>query len=141
MQGIIKRIGENSGFVATLEKQVLGGIGKVDVALESERMKIACEIAVTNTVDYEVQNIQKCLASGFEKVAVISTDTKHLSNIRRKAEAVISETQMAKVFFIEPNNFHLFLESLNQQGNGENKIKGYTVKAEFKEMSEVESKK
>jgi energy-coupling factor transporter ATP-binding protein EcfA2 len=138
LQNIIKRIGENSGFVATLEKQVFGGVGKIDVALENEHLKIACEVAVTNTVDYEVQNIQKCLASGFDKVAVISTDSKHLANIRRKAETVIVEGQLEKVYFLEPDNFHLFLESLNQRAPAGNKIKGFAVKVDFKEKSEKE---
>lgn len=139
LQTIIKRIGENSGFVATLEKQVFGGIGKVDVALENGFCKIACEIAVTNTVDYEVQNIQKCLASGFEKVVVVSADTKHLTNIKKKAEEIISTNQMSKVHFLEPEYFHLFLEKLNtdldnrQQGN---QVKGYKIKVSFKESSE-----
>lgn len=140
LQSIIKRIGENYGFVATLEKQVFGGVGKVDVAFENEYLKIACEIAVTNTVDYELQNIQKCLASGFDKVAVISTDTKHLASIRRKVESIISTEQLSKVHFLEPDNFHLFLESLSiQQEQREKKVKGYTVNIGFKKQSEAET--
>jgi hypothetical protein len=143
LQTIIKRIGENSGFVATLEKQVFGGIGKVDVALDNEHLKIACEIAVTNTVDYELNNIQKCLASGFDKVCVISTDQKHLANIRRKAESVISNEQLSKVHFLEPDNFHLFLESLNNQTqtvqSKQAKVKGYSVNVNFKEQTELET--
>jgi Type IV secretion-system coupling protein DNA-binding domain len=136
LQSIIKRIGENHGFVATLEKQVFGGIGKIDVALESDSQKIACEIAVTNTVDYELQNIQKCMASGFAKVVVISSDAKHLANIRKKAELLISTEQFSKVHFLEPENFHLFMESLKIKSNipiidetthSEIKIKGYKV--------------
>ncbi len=138
LQSIIKRIGENHGFVSTLEKQVFGGIGKVDVALESEHLKIACEVAVSNTVQYEIQNIQKCLASGFEKVVVVSNDPKHLANIRKQAEAVIAEAQFAKVHFLEPENFHLFLESLAQKADTKNKIKGYTVNINFKANSESE---
>jgi Type IV secretion-system coupling protein DNA-binding domain len=143
LQGIIKRIGENAGFVATLEKQVFGGVGKVDVALESESLKIACEIAATNTVEYELQNIQKCLASGYDKVAVISSDSKHLTNIRRKAESIIASEQLSKVHFLEPENFHLFLEKLNADSVvalSDGKVKGYTVKAGFKEISETEKK-
>lgn len=138
LQSVIKRVGENYGFVATLEKQVFGGVGKVDVALENEHLKIACEIAVTNTVEYELNNIQKCLASGFDKVVVISADNKHLANIRRKAESVISPLQFSKVHFLEPDSFHLFLESLNNQirteQNKQAKVKGYTVKVDFKEQ-------
>jgi hypothetical protein len=139
LQNIIKRISESNGFVATLEKQVFGGIGKVDVALENETTKIAVEIAVTNTVDYEVQNIQKCLASGFDKVAVISNDIKHLANIRRKAEIAIAENQLSKVNFLEPEHFHLFLEKLNiESPSQETKVKGYTVNISYKETSQSE---
>jgi len=52
LQSIIKRIGENYGFVATLEKEVFGGIGKIDVALKNESCKIACEIADTNPTQF-----------------------------------------------------------------------------------------
>ncbi len=143
LQGIIKRVGEQHGFVATLEKQVFGGVGKVDVALESESFKIACEVAVTNTVDYEIQNIQKCLASGFDKVAVISTDAKHLANIKRRAESLIASEQMSNVHFLEPENFHLFLGKLNADPAvppDRGKVKGYTVNAGFKETNEAEAK-
>lgn len=67
LQSIIKRIGENYGFISTQEKQVFGGVGFVDVALEKDNLKIACEVANTNTVNYEFQNIQKCLSSDFKR--------------------------------------------------------------------------
>ena len=142
LQGIIKRVGEQHGFVATLEKQVFGGVGKVDVALESESFKIACEVAVTNTVDYEIQNIQKCLASGFDKVAVISTDAKHLANIRRRAESLIASEQLTNVYFLEPENFHLFLDKLNTDSAvppHTGKVKGYTVNSGFKKTPKAET--
>jgi Type IV secretion-system coupling protein DNA-binding domain len=142
LQGIIKRIGESNGFVATLEKQVFGGIGKVDVALESETVKIAVEVAATNTVEYEVQNIQKCLASGFDKVVVISNDTKHLANIKNKVELIVAETQLSKVSYLEPEHFHLFLEKLNNESENrikkETKVKGYKVNVSYKEASQSE---
>jgi len=139
LQTVIKRIGENNGFVATLEKSVFGGIGKIDVAFENESYKIACEIAITNATGYELQNIQKCLASGFDKVIVISSDTKHLGNIKKKAELTISAEQLAKVHFLETENFHLFLESLNRQTDTSTaekaKVKGYRVNVGFSEVS------
>lgn len=142
LQNIIKRVGESYGFIATLEKQVFGGIGKVDVALESGQLKIACEIAATNTVEYELNNIQKCLASGFDKVVVVSIDAKHLANIRRKIEAIISSEQFAKAHFLEPENFHLLLEKLQADSTAlpsDGKVKGYTINAGFKETDEAEA--
>lgn len=144
LQSIIKRIGENNGFIATLEKPVFGGVGKVDVALDRGDLKIACEISVTNTTGYEIQNIQKCLASGFDKVVVISADEKHLSRIRKKAEADLSADQLAKIHFIEPERFHLFLENLTSGRLPDEipekaKVKGYQINTEFKESSETET--
>lgn len=141
LQTIIKRIGEKNGFVATLEKQVFGGIGKVDVALENDSYKVACEISFTNTVEYEIQNIQKCLVSGFDKVVVISNESKHLAIIRKKAEEMFASNQLAKVHFLEPEYFHLFLEKLNVDSDDQHpktRVKGYKVKVSFKETSQGE---
>lgn len=135
LQTLLKRIGENHGFVATLEKQVFGGIGRVDVVLESEHTQIACEIAVTNTVEYELQNIQKCLAAGFDKVVIISPDNRHLLAIKAGCEALLADKQFSKVHFLEPEHFHLFLEKLNAEAAipKEHKVKGYTVSVTMKE--------
>lgn len=71
---------------------------------------------------------------------MVSTDSKHLANIRRNAESIISAEQLAKVHFLEPDNFHLFLESPSKtKANSENKIKGYKVNIGFKESSENET--
>ena len=143
LQNIVKRIGEDMGFVATIEKPVFGGIGKIDVALENEFHKIACEIAITNSTDYEVQNIQKCLTSGFDRVAVISTDGRHLQNIKKRVELVLSPVHFARVLFLEPENFHLFLESLQAKDSGEEaepqRVKGYTIKVSEKDNSPSEA--
>jgi hypothetical protein len=57
---------ENKGYRATIEKEILGGIGKVDVAFEKDGRSIACEISITTNLDHELLNLQKCLAGGFE---------------------------------------------------------------------------
>jgi DNA helicase HerA-like ATPase len=146
LQRLIKRIGENNGFVATIEKPVFGGIGKVDVSLENEYYKIACEIAATNTTGYELQNIQKCLVSGFDKVVVVSSEAKHLQNIKQQAEANCSGEQISRLYFLEPENVHLFLENLSRELSvtslaGETKIKGYKVSVGFKEIPQTADKR
>lgn len=141
LQNILKRIGEDNGYVVTLEQQVFGGIGRVDVALEAKSLKIACEIAKTNTAQYETQNIQKCLAAGFGKIVVVSSDKKHLSNIRRSAEKTITENLLSNVHFLEPEHFHLFLEKLNSEAktcSKDERIKGYTVNVSHKETSKTD---
>jgi hypothetical protein len=43
------------------------------------------------------------------------------------------------VYFLEPDNFHLFLESLNQPGITGTTIKGYRVNVDFQETPENEA--
>lgn len=143
LQNIIKKIGEDNGFVAIIEKQVFGGVGKVDIALENERHKIACEIAINNTTEYEVQNIQKGISSGFDHVVVLSSDARHLQQIRKRAELLLSPVNLSKTHFLEPENFHLFLKSLASAESDINaerqKVKGYRIKTTFQKRSKAES--
>jgi hypothetical protein len=143
LQSIVKRVAENKGFVATIEREVFGGVGKIDVALENETCRIACEIAVTNTVEYELQNIQKCLHAGFDKVVIVSDDTRHLGKIKTGAEEILKPEHIPRIYFLEPENFHLFLDSLatsNGEDSDQKKVKGYEVRAEFVEQTESDSK-
>ena len=130
LQKIVKRIAEKYGFIASVEKQVLGGVGRIDVALENGAIKVACEVAVTNTVEYEVQSIHKCLSSGYDNVIVLSVNEQHLKEIERSADSSIGDDQLRKVAFLKPDDFHLFLEQLctdNAEVSGDPKVKGYTV--------------
>lgn len=141
LQNILKRIGEDNGFVVRLEQQVFGGIGRIDVVLEAKSLRIACEIANTNTAQYEIQNIQKGLAAGFDKVVVISNDKRHLTSIRKNAESVITENLLSRVHFLEPEHFHLFLEKLNAEpktNSKDEKVKGYTVNVSYKDTSKTD---
>jgi hypothetical protein len=146
LQEIVKRIGEKHGYLATVEKEVFGGIGKIDVALEKGDQKLACEISVTTPSDYELGNIQKCLASGYNRVVVISPDEKHLESIRQKAAENLPGADLAKVIFITPDTFAGWLEGIasagsNKQDNNEQgKVKGYEVSATFDPDSKGEQR-
>lgn len=130
LQKIVKRIAEKYGFIATVEKQVFGGVGRIDVALENGAIKIACEVAVTNTVEYEVQSVQKCLSSGYNQVIVLSVNEPHLNAIERLAASTIGADHIGKVAFLKPDDFHLYLERLcseNPDAWGDPKVKGYKI--------------
>src|SRR6185369_9864712 len=102
LQALVKRMAENNGFRATIEKPLFGGIGRVDVSLENDTTRIACEISVTNEPAYEFQNLQKCLAGGFEKVVLISADARHIARIRKLAQEALVTDEVAKIEFLTP---------------------------------------
>ncbi|MEQ1763852.1 MAG: type IV secretion system DNA-binding domain-containing protein [Pyrinomonadaceae bacterium] len=142
LQTLLKRIGEDHGFVATIEMPVFGGIGRVDVALERDDIRVACEVADTNATEYEILNIQKCLMAGFDRMAVISTEAAHLKNIRKRAEVILPGELIERTHFIAPENFHLFLQSLTiinpPVPEEAEKVKGYEVKVTVKDTPTAE---
>jgi predicted DNA-binding transcriptional regulator AlpA/DNA helicase HerA-like ATPase len=103
LQLLIKRWAEGRGYQVTLEKPVLDGLGIVDVVLEkSGRAPIACEISVTTSAEHELQNAEKCLAAGFERVFLVAPDKDALSRVRARAASVLAGTRMKKIQFVLP---------------------------------------
>ena len=101
---------------------------RVDVHLKSEKYSIACEISVTNKVDYEVGNIQKCLAANYDYVLCLSQNRKHLHKIQTKAEEIIDTEKLKKVFFLDPQYLPEQLDSLMVEQPKEKTVRGYRVK-------------
>ncbi|MFA7201474.1 MAG: type IV secretion system DNA-binding domain-containing protein [Candidatus Paceibacterota bacterium] len=143
LQTLIKRLAEQRGYKAVVEEQTIDKLGRVDVGLERDDEKIACEISVTTNDDHEIKNIEKCFQSGYQKVLFCSPEKKRLDSIRKliveKLESVLCE----KVFFFLPDELVLFFENetigkVKQQS--ENIVKGYRVKVEYKTISEAQKK-
>jgi len=112
LQDLIKRWAEGKGYRTTIEKQILDGLGSVDVALEKEGCSIACEISISTTVEHETDNIQKCLAAGFTHVALVSSDKKVLNKASKSVSAALNQAQIKQVRFLTPEELFAFIESL-----------------------------
>jgi len=141
LQSLVKKMAENKGFHVVIEKTVLGGAGKVDVSLESESVKIACEISVTNEPAYESQNIQKCLAACYDLVVLVSTDKRRLAKTKEIAIENITADELAKVQFLTPEEFHIWLDQIQISDEfAEGKVKGFKVKVKMKPVDEDENK-
>jgi predicted DNA-binding transcriptional regulator AlpA len=103
LQDLIKRWAVGRGYTVTLEKQVLDGLGIVDLVLEKRGcVSVACEICVTTSPDHELQNAEKCLAAGFGKVFLVAPDKEVLQRVRSRAASVVPPNQMKKVQFVLP---------------------------------------
>lgn len=137
LQSLVKRMAESKGFLATVEKEVFGGVGKIDVALEKENQKIACEVSITNEAGYELQNIRKCLSAGYHSVIVISADGRHLEKIKKLAAENLTGDDLAKTQFFTPEAFHSWLENLETaDANSQEKVKGFKVNVRLKPVDE-----
>ncbi len=141
LQTLIKRMAEEKGFRAVVEQPVLDGSGRVDVSLERDGRKIACEICVTTTDEHELSNIEKCLASGYEKVILCCPEKKSLEKIKLLVIKKLKPSDQEKVLFFQPEElfFHLEKEAASFAGK-EERIKGYKVKVQYQPVMDSEKK-
>ncbi|MEZ4927917.1 MAG: type IV secretion system DNA-binding domain-containing protein [Saprospiraceae bacterium] len=139
IQEFVKSMAEARNFKAVLEEPVNDYTGKVDVSLLRDDLKIACEISVTNTPEYEVQNIQKCFTAGFSLVFMISNDQVHLNAIRTLAVSEIADSFHNRLFFVSKDDFvsQLDLLLVHQTQPTEVRAKGYRVKLNYTGSSDA----
>jgi hypothetical protein len=139
LQELIKRWAEARGYRATIEQQILDGLGSVDVALEQGERRIACEISVSSTPEQELGNVQKCLAAGFDQVAVVSAEKKALAKTRELIAGKLGAAKLARVHFFTPEELFAFLETQEARtASREDTVKGYKVRVQFRPVGEQE---
>jgi len=140
-QVLIKRIGEDKGYKTTIEQPTPDGSGRIDVALERNGKRIACEISVTSTPEQELKNIEKCLAAGFEKVILCSPERKILERVKNLVSQTINGADLKKIFFFQPDELFFFLEEkAAAEASKEDRIKGYKVRVQYQPVKETEKK-
>ena len=137
LQELLKRWAAAHEWRATIEEQILDGLGSVDVALRNGDRSVACEIAVTTTPEHEVGNVQKCLAAGFDRVIVVSPEKKTLNKVRQKAGSVLSEVELGRVHFCAPEEAFAVLEQVEAEAAGSTEtVHGYKVKVKYRAVAE-----
>jgi hypothetical protein len=133
LQELIRRWAEANGWRAGVEERILDGLGSVDVALRKGEHSLGCEIGVTTAPEHEVQNIQKCLAAGFERVLVVSSEKKTLNQIKALAASSLDAGQAGTVNFCTPEELFQLLDGIEGETlSREETVRGYKVKVRYK---------
>lgn len=139
LQQLIKRLAEDKGYRVIVEEPVLSGIGSIDVSLARNGRRIACEISVSSTSEYEFKNIQKCLAAGFDQVVVLSSERKTLSKIQKMVASELEAELAERILFFLPEEFVQFLEQTDAEETGSTEtVRGYKVKVKYKTSGNTE---
>jgi hypothetical protein len=137
LQELIKRWADANGWRATIEKPILDGLGSVDVALERGAHTIACEVSVASTSDYEVANVQKCLAAGFTDVVSIVIDKRTMNNIRNAVDMEISTVDAERIRILTPENLFEFLDAFGAAPASPDTVRGYKVQVKHRHASDA----
>jgi len=140
LQNNVKIMATQRDFIATIEEVTANG-GRVDIGLKRDNISIAVEISVTNTLDYEVQNIQKCIDAGYTYVFMLSENLVHLKNIRLRANEVLTVEQQKLVNYLIPLNLPSELDKLSVRPSSDiKKVRGYKVKSNHKDIDSTSAK-
>lgn len=141
IQKAIKRLGQQHGFIASVEKEITNG-ARVDVLLENDENTIACEVSVTNKVEYELENIKKCLREHYDLILMISKQSDHLKRIEKYANEQLTKRELKNVRFIHPDQLIEVLTLNKQKTKPTTEIfKGYRVITDYEKDSEMDAKK
>ncbi|MBS1683184.1 MAG: type IV secretion system DNA-binding domain-containing protein [Bacteroidetes bacterium] len=142
LQTLIKKMAEARGFVASIEELTPDGQGRVDVSLERNGKKIACEIGVTTSKVWETHNVEKCLNAGYEIVVAVPVDKQATEIMRKQVGKKIPAQYQPQVLVLEADElFHYLDKEIAKDASTETRIKGYRVKVEYDAVSEEEMKK
>ncbi len=130
IEHLIKELGEERGFRASVEESIHDGAGRVDVILRRGEVQLAFEISVTTTKDHELGNIEKCLALPFTHVAMLASHARHLKGLTTHIGKALEEEDRKRVSFLLPEDLPGFLDGYPQVLPPKEKtVKGYTVRS------------
>jgi hypothetical protein len=99
---LIRKAAEERGFTVELEKVVLDGHGHVDIAIDRNGLRIACEISVTTSPKHEIDNLCKCLAAGFDYAVLVSSESSTLRLAKKRFVPELTRAQRDRVRFLTP---------------------------------------
>lgn len=136
LQQLVKKMAEAKGYVSVLETQTPDGNGQVDVLLTKENKTIAVEICVTTDADWEMHNIEKCIAANYDTVISLCGDPRQLERIKKKCFEEIPGFDKRPIQFFTPDALFMYLENPVKGSTSQTQvIKGYRVNVTYDEVS------
>ena len=139
LQTLIKRMAEARGYKSNIEELTPDGKGRVDVSLERNGKRIACEVCVTTEKEWEVHNIEKCLTAGFDIVISCSSEEKTIQGIRKKIDGHFNAELQSRLYQFQPDQLFQFLDQeITKDAPTEKRVKGYRVNVKYAASSDVE---
>ena len=131
LQNYLRKMAHERGLKADLEVPTKDG-GRIDLLVQNDTRKVGIEISVTNTPEYEVRNIRKCLEEGLTKVIMTSANDKHLADIELQAQKTLTKTELSSVKFLLSKAVVAELDTLvSSVTEKEKRVRGYRIKTGY----------
>ena len=130
-----------TGFAATDEASVNDGTGFVDVSLQRNGKRFAIEVSITTTAEWELHNITKCLAAGYDTVIVCSPYPTTIRNVQNLVRQKLTEEQRAKVLVLDPDALFAYFDDVRlKDATTEERVRGKIVRTEFTPLTDESAK-
>jgi hypothetical protein len=131
LQALIKEMAEQAGYRVQLEMMAPNGGGLVDVSLEKDERRIAVEISVTTTAEWELHNVRKCLEAGYDTVVVCCGDAKRRTAIAQMIMDSLTQEERQRTVVIRPDEIQTILNVQTPTRERESVMKGYRVRVRY----------
>ena len=133
IEGLVKELGEASGYRASVEEVILDGEGRVDVILRKDKQVICVEVSVTTTKEHEFLNVQKCLRFGADEVWLVAGSERHQKSLTKHIGASLSDAERDKVLFLTEDDLAARFENEQEGAEAtETIVRGYKVRSSSK---------
>lgn len=141
LQSLVKEMGQQQGFRATLEAPLKDGSGQIDVLLERDELTIAVEISVTTPTEHERNKISRCLAAGYGQVVVVLAKSKAVQSRSRGALLEgLQDEERQHLSILAPEEVPDFIAALAPLPEpSESLVKGYRVKVSHSTTTPAEA--
>lgn len=116
LQLMIKEQAELYGWKATIEERIPGSLESVDIGLKKGDLRVAIEVSATSRADYEVQNIRKCLDTGYDYIISVSSDSKQLSTLKTAVRKAFTGRERERIRFSLPPKVKDLLHGISPTG-------------------------
>ena len=116
LQKMLKEQAELYGWKAAVEERIARSFETVDVGLRQDDVRIALEISATSKVDYEMQNIRKCLEAGYDYIVSVCSDGNRLSTLKTEAKKSFTVRERERIRFCLPSEVKDFLYRVTPTG-------------------------
>jgi hypothetical protein len=113
LQSLVKELAIQQGLKATIEASLPDGTGQVDVLIGRDGVLAAVEISVSTPVEHERENVRKCLAAAYPRLAVVLAKSKATQS-RYEATLLegLSADERGRISFFTPEGIPDFIASL-----------------------------
>lgn len=108
----VKEAAERLGFRVEREARELDGKLQVDLSIERDGLRVAFQVAMTNSIDYEVGSVRKCIKARFHRVVVVAEEAARLAKLSSSVANSLGPEAAAMTSFLSPDGFIAALPGL-----------------------------